>query len=223
MTSNGAVVTTATTELARSVEQIPKFSGVNLASTITKVESEIFGRNKRQIAEWLTNANMDARLVESAKAIKRTAAQIDVVLHVLGILFSLPTILEEGEIVESLSLGAGSSKSKRFDVETNRRIAEFTFIDWTGNDNMRLQKVFKDFYRLAEFATSKSKELWVTDDSYVLKYLRSGASVRSATHKQRDIWEDFQAKYPLIEKIGEYYRLRGSSVQLKVFKQSTIG
>ena len=98
--------------------------------------------------------------------------------------------------MESLSLGAGSSETKRFDLETNRRIAEFTFIEWTGNDNTRLQKIFKDFYRLAEFETKKRKELWVTDDAYVLKYLRSGSSIRSATHKHRDVWENFQKQYP---------------------------
>jgi len=81
----------------------------------------------------------------------------------------LPDILEEDEIVTSLSPGAGSSETKRFDLETSHRVAEFTFIEWTGNDNTRWQKMFKDFYRLAEFDTNQSKELWLTDDAYVLK------------------------------------------------------
>jgi hypothetical protein len=84
----------------------------------------------------------------------------------------------------------------RFDVGTDKRIAEFTFIEWRGNDSTRLQKLFKDFFRIAEFKTDKSKELWLTDDTYVLKYLRSGAAVRSATHKNRDVWEAFRMKYP---------------------------
>jgi hypothetical protein len=75
----------------------------------------------------------------------------------------------------------------------------------------------KDFYRLAEFKTSKLKELWVTDDSYVFKYLRSGSSVRSATHKHRDVWEDFQRKYPAIEKVSDYYRLHATAVSLRVY------
>jgi hypothetical protein len=91
--------------------------------------------------------------------------------------------------------------------------------DWRGNDNTRLQKMFKDFYRLAEFPTIKRKELWVTDDTYVLKYLRSGSSVRSATHKHRDVWESFQNKYPVIEKVSEYYRLHSCRVNLRVYDQ----
>jgi hypothetical protein len=116
-----------------------------------------------------------------------------------------------------LSLGAGSSETKRFDLETNRRIAEFTFIEWQGNDNTRLQKIFKDFFRLAEFETAKSKELWLTDDTFVLKYLRSRTSVRSATHKHRNVWEIFQLKHPNVKTVGEYYRFHESKVHLRVY------
>ncbi|WP_283814259.1 hypothetical protein [Bradyrhizobium aeschynomenes] len=41
----------------------------------------------------------------------------------------LPHILEEGEIVDYVSLGAGNT-GRPFDLETNRRIAEFKFIHW---------------------------------------------------------------------------------------------
>lgn len=135
----------------------------------------------------------------------------------------LPFILKDQEIVESLSLGAGSSEAKRFDLETNLRIAEFTFIDWRGNDNTRLQKIFKDFYRLAEFPTKKEKELWVSDDTYVMKYLRSRASVRSATQKHRDVWETIQSSYPEIQIVSDYYRRHGAKVTLKVYDRDAVG
>ena len=131
----------------------------------------------------------------------------------------LPDILEEDEIVTSLSLGAGSSETKRFDLETSHRVAEFTFIEWTGSDNTRWQKIFKDFYRLAEFDTKKSKELWLTDDAYVLKYLRSGSSIRSATHKHRDFWENFLTKYPAIKTVRDYYRMREDAVKIKLYSR----
>jgi hypothetical protein len=99
-------------------------------------------------------------------------------------------------------------------------VAEFTFIEWRGNDNTRLQKIFKDFYRLAEFTTSKLKEFWVTDDRYVLKYLMSGSSVRIATHKHRDVWESFQRKYPAIESVSDYYHLHASAISLRVLPHS---
>jgi hypothetical protein len=118
-------------------------------------------------------------------------------------------------------LGAGTSELRRFDLETTARVAEFTFIDWRGNDNTRLQKVFKDFYRLAEFKTDKRKELWLTEDSFVLKYFRSNSSVRSATHKQRDVWEDFTTKYPSLNRVSEYYRIHATTVSLKVYGRDT--
>jgi hypothetical protein len=204
-------------QLAECVQEIARFSGTNLAAKIGELEFEFAGVDKAEISARLHAASISHGLLEAARTIKRAAAQIDVVLHALGILVLLPSILGDGEKVESLSLGAGSAESKRFDLETNRRVAEFTFIDWRGNDSTRLQKIFKDFYRLAEFKTEKAKEMWLTDDTYVLKYLRSGSSVRTATHKYRDIWESFQSKYPEIDQVSDYYRLQATSVKLRVY------
>ena len=204
-------------QLAKSVEQIAHFSGRNLASKISELEFKFVALNRQQVTHRLNENSVDQELVRAAREIKRAAAQIDVVLHALGILVLLPSILEDGEIVESLSLGAGSSESKRFDLETTHRIAEFTFIEWTGNDNVRLQKVFKDFYRLAEFRTTKTKELWLTDDAYILRYLRSGSSIRTATGKHREIWERFQKEYPNVQTVQEYYRMRINEVRFRTY------
>jgi hypothetical protein len=204
-------------QFATSAEHIARFAGKNLASKVSELEFSFTSLRGDQIAARLTSHSIDGALLSAAREVKRAAAQIDVVLHVLGILVLLPSILDPDEVVESLSLGAGNAEARRFDLETNRRIAEFTFIDWKGNDNVRLQKVFKDFYRLAEFQTAKKKELWLSDDAFVLKYLRSGSSVRSATHKHRDVWEDFQKNYPRIETVGEYFRLRQGAVHFRVF------
>lgn len=157
-------------QLAGCVEQVAKFSGRNLALRIGELEFGFTGLGRDAIEELLRASSIDCSLLDAARAVKRAAAQIDVVLHALGILVLLPSILAEGEKVKSLSLGAGSSENKRFDLETDRRIAEFTFIEWQGNDSTRLQKIFKDFFRIAEFETEKLKELWLTDDAYVLKY-----------------------------------------------------
>jgi hypothetical protein len=204
-------------KLASYVERISKFSGASLASTISDLEFGFARLEKREIAEKLRPSLIDNDLLDAARAIKRAAAQIDVVLYTLGILLLLPEIFIDGERIESLSLGAGTSELRRFDLETTARVAEFTFIDWRGNDNTRLQKVFKDFYRLAEFKTDKTKELWLTDDSFVLKYLKSNSSVRSATHKHRDVWEDFTTKYPNLERVSDYYRLHAATVALRVY------
>ena len=49
-------------------------------------------------------------VVETAPAallVKRSAGQINVIVHAVGILVALPKILEPGELVQSLSLAAG--------------------------------------------------------------------------------------------------------------------
>ena len=50
--------------------------------------------------------------------------QINVIVHAVGILVALPKILELGELVQSLSLGAGNT-GRAHDLETDRRIDEF--------------------------------------------------------------------------------------------------
>ena len=55
---------------------------------------------------------------------KRSAGQINVIVHAVGILVALPKILEPGELVQSLSLGAGNT-GRAHDLETDRRIDEF--------------------------------------------------------------------------------------------------
>ena len=52
------------------------------------------------------------------------AGQVNVVIHALGILISLPYLLEDDEEIQSLSLGAGNT-GRRYDLETDRRVAEF--------------------------------------------------------------------------------------------------
>src|SRR5579884_3460198 len=209
------IMTSPATQLATCVDQIAKFSGQNLGSKIAELEWQ-FGRLKGSEILRPLNAN-GPELLEAAKTVKRASAQIDVVLHALGVLLTLPSILEEDEVLQSLSLGAGNAENRRFDLETNKRVAEFTFIEWRGNDSMRLQKIFKDFYRLAEFDTSRVKELWVSDDSYVLKFLRGGSSIRTATQKHLGVWEQLSAKYPTVQKVSDYYRLHQNRVRIRVY------
>jgi hypothetical protein len=89
----------------------------------------------------------------------------------------------------------------------------------SGKETITLgcKRFFKNFYRLAEFETRKRKEMWLTDNTYVLKYLRSGSSIRSATHKHRDVWENLQRDYPTIKTVRDYYRLREDVVQFKLY------
>ena len=62
-----------------------------------------------------------------------------------------------------MSLGAGNT-GRAFDLETNKRIAEFKFIRWQGGpEAIRQNALFKDFYFMAEHAGVKRKYLYVHD------------------------------------------------------------
>jgi hypothetical protein len=83
--------------------------------------------------------------------VKRLAREINVVIHALGILLCLPHILEPEETIEYVSLGAGNT-GRAFDLETNKRIAEFKFSRWQGGaEAIRQNSLFKDFYCMAEY------------------------------------------------------------------------
>ena len=87
--------------------------------------------------------------------IKQLTGQINVMIHALGILLCLPHILGADEIIDYVSLGAGNT-GRGFDLETNRRIAEFKFIHWQGGpQSIRRNALFKDFYEMAEYETDK--------------------------------------------------------------------
>ena len=61
------------------------------------------------------------------------------------------------EVIEELSIGAGNT-NRHFDLVTNKRIAEFKFINWSGKqDTIRQNSVFKDFFELDVYETDKKK------------------------------------------------------------------
>jgi hypothetical protein len=71
------------------------------------------------------------------------------IVHAVAITVALPLLLEPGEVVESVSLAAGNSLDRPFDLSTNRRIAEFKLSRWDGHDTARKLQLAKDLVHLA--------------------------------------------------------------------------
>ena len=153
--------------------------------------------------------------MNSALSIKNVAGQINVIIHAAGILNSLPTILEKGEIIESASLGAGNT-GKKFDLETNIRVAEFKFIDWKGgSESIRQNGIFKDFYELAEYKTNKKKILYVVDTTYPLKFFNGGRALTSVLSKQPRILNEIIVNYKdQLKIVRDYYALHKNNVDI---------
>jgi len=137
--------------------RVARFRGGNLAVGVARLERLVAGLDRQGLGSLLVQELVTLELLRAAVLVKRAAAQIDAVVHTAGMLLCLPELLEDGEQIEAVSLAAGNT-GKSFDLVTDRRIGEFTFIDWKGgSESIRKQKLFKDFYQLAEAGTTKRR------------------------------------------------------------------
>ena len=189
------------------------FSGADLTRTLSGIEAALVGATADTCDELLLANNAEHDVLAAAGLVKRLAGQINVIIHALGIMLCLPHILEPGEVIESASLGAGNT-GRMFDLETSQRIAEFKFITWRGADAIRQNSLFKDFYSLAEYETSKSKYLYILGADIPLRFLTGGRAIKSVLAKDVSVLADFRSKYPECHVVREYYLPRRQQVNI---------
>jgi hypothetical protein len=154
-------------------------------------------------------------LLRAAVVVKRAAAQIDEIVHTAGMLLCLPELLEDTEQIQGVSLAAGNT-GKAFDLVTDRRIAEFTFIDWKGgSESIRKQKLFKDFYQLAEAGTTKRRYLYFLGDEHAPKVFRSESSCKGMLRKFAILRDSFLQCYEPTLSVRAYYYAKKDVVMLQ--------
>jgi hypothetical protein len=202
-------------EIAEAIAALNSFSGQDLGRTLSKIELAIEGATADSCTTLLLEHHAQHDALAAAGFVKRVAGQVNVVIHALGILLCLPEVLQPGEVIESISLGAGNT-GKPFDLETNRRVAEFKFIAWQGGpEAIRQNSLFKDFYYLAEHNPAKSKHLYVLGTEYPLKFLNSRRALGSVLSKNVTFHNEFRAKYPDYQVVRDYYLPRRSQVLIE--------
>src|SRR5438876_12105043 len=86
--------------LAGAIHLLQTFSGPDLTRTISQIEKSLRGASAGSYAAVLTTSGAKAEILGAAGLVKQLAAQIDVVVHTLGILLCLPHILRPGEVIE---------------------------------------------------------------------------------------------------------------------------
>jgi hypothetical protein len=199
-------------ELTDAITALEGFTGPDLTMTLSQIEFALEGSTGDGCSRVLSERNARHEALAAAGLMKQLAGQINVVIHALGILLCLPELLQPGEVVESVSLGAGNT-GKPFDLITNRRLAEFKFIAWQGGpESIRQNSLFKDFYYLAEYDTPKSKHLYVLGTDLPLKFLGGGRSLDSVLSKNVTFYDAFRAKYPDYLVVRDYYLPRQGQV-----------
>lgn len=202
--------------IAGAMHLLRTFRGSDLTRTIRGIEKSLKGVSVDGYLPVLAKSGAKKEILGAAGLVKQLAAQIDVVVHTLGILLCLPQILSPGEIIEYVSLGAGNTKRK-FDLETNQRIAEFKFIRWQGgSESIRQNSLFKDFYGLAEQETQKEKFLYVLGTEHGEKFFNGGRALESVLSRNDALKKKFSAKYhDRFVTVRDYYLSRKGSVVIQ--------
>jgi hypothetical protein len=200
-------------DIQAAVKKLQQFSGKDLTVTLGLLEENLRGLSGDGCTDAARACGAHQDAMSAASLIKRMAGQINVVVHALGIVLCLPKLLEDGEIVEYVSLGAGNT-GKPFDLETNRRVAEFKFIHWQGGpESIRQNSLFKDFYLLAEHSTPKKKYLYVLGTELPLKFLNGGRAMSSVLSHSVKLKQDFAQRFGDEYKVvRDYYAPRKSAV-----------
>ena len=171
----------------KALDIILDFKGSSLKTKLADIKAKTIGKSKSDI-----KANED--LFDAALAVKNVSAQINEIVHAVGIINSLPKILSENEIVTNLSLAAGA-EGDGFDLETDKRVAEFKFSKWQdggAKNGMRKRHVFADFVNLTILKTDKKKELYAVSADSILKYFNGRANWERVLSKSGGIQYKFE-------------------------------
>lgn len=196
---------------AAAATALQKFAGASLTAELSRIESSLKGASKAASLASLSGEEKQA--LTAAASLKRIAAQVNTAIHALGIMLCLPHLLEDGEIVEYVSLGAGNT-GRAFDLETNSRVAEFKFIHWQGTaETIRQNSIFKDFFLLEDYQTSKRKYLYVLGIAHPLKYFNARRAIASVLSKDEAVRDQFRNRFgDHYTTVREYFTDHGQAV-----------
>jgi len=201
--------------LSDSAKLIKVFCNNALSDKLSKIEKSCVSKSSCNLRAIFSKFGVNKTILKASIELQDITSQIYIINHAVGILLSLPYILEQNEKILSLSLGAGNT-GKQFDLETNLKIAEFKFIRWQNKSNtIRQNSTFKDFFYLAESTKRKHKYLYLTELDRPLKFLMGKRKLESVMSKNNQLLKEFRNKYndKFIE-ISEYYKYKKNSVSI---------
>ena len=201
--------------LADAVEVIRRFERGSLTEQLGALERQLRGLRSDETPPIIESAGISPTLWAAAMVLKRAAAQVNTLVHGTGVLLALPRILAQDEFIINLSLGAGNT-GREFDLETNLRIAEFSFIDWQGGaESIRQNNLFDDFFRLAEAKTEKTRYLYAKGLAHPLQFLQGGRALQSVMSRKESLRARFRSLHGgHFRTVREYYQFRKDRVQL---------
>lgn len=88
--------------------------------------SRMDGAGRAAARDLVEESSMSLDLLLAALLVRKHAGRLSDIIHAAVITQVVPLILEEGErVLRRPSLAAGNDPSRPYDLETDRRIAEF--------------------------------------------------------------------------------------------------
>ncbi|MCG5470450.1 hypothetical protein LADH09A_004398 [Micromonospora sp. LAH09] len=164
-------------DLAAAFAMLLAFLGsADLTGRISDLEAQLDGADRRAASSLIEEAGMGSELLRAALLVRQHAGRLSDVIHAAAITLVLPQIMEAGErVVCRPSLAAGNDLSRPYDLETDRRIAEFKMSVWKGADAMRKRGVFADLVHLALDTSGRRPQLYVAGPP-AIHFLRGARS-----------------------------------------------
>lgn len=190
-------------------------SGPDLTTRIARLERRLQATRRDDACRMVRDDGITDAVMQAALVIKGLAGQINVIVHAVGILISLPYILREDEIVESVSLGAGNT-GRNHDLETNVQIAEFKFIEWRGGpESIRQNSLFVDLFNLASANTAKRRVLYVVGKATPIRFLGNRRALDSVLSKHTAVAARFHALHgDTFRTVRDYYETVSDVVEI---------
>ena len=150
-----------------------------LTTAVSQLEFALVGCDGEGAAARTAEFGVDEDLLSAAVTTRRELGRINDLIHATAITLLLPKLLEPGEVVKGRpSLAAGNDPSRPYDLETDRRVAEFKLAQWAGADAMRKRGAFKDLVYLAADVSGRRAQLFLVGQAPI-KFLRTCRSAAS--------------------------------------------
>jgi len=100
--------------------------GGRLTSVVATLEHALDGSDASSAEAATREAGLQPELLTAALLVRRDLGRLNDLVRAAAIALALPRILEDGErLTNRPSLAAGNDPTRLFDLETERRVAEF--------------------------------------------------------------------------------------------------
>lgn len=151
-------------EVGESFAALMSFARGSLTETVADLEQSLEGGDAIEVRAALEHRGISAATLEAGLVARDQFGRLNDIVHAAAITAVLPGLLEPGERIEFVSLAAGNSPDRPFDLATDRRIGEFKLSRWDGHNTARKLHLTKDLVHLAADASGRRAQLFVLDE-----------------------------------------------------------